>query len=484
MPGMETLPEALGRRLGDESSRGASDSGTISLSPPVEERAASGSSLARAFARARVPERWRALARGPVGMALGVYAASRLLYLVIALFDLLRDWPLAIPSAELLSPGLVPSVKLLAQSPLGRELSNWDGVWYVNVALHGYPHAALHVQSTLGFMPLYPALIWLLSHVLFGSVLIAGLLISLAGGAVATVLVQRLSREWWGEAASRRAVLFFCFFPGSIVFSMVYSEGLTVPLTAGCLLALSRRRWLLAGVLAALATAVEPVALAVIPACLAAAWQELRRRGLRDRVAWRSLLAPVLSPLGIVAFAVFLWAWTGTPLASYDTQRYAPGWAEKSSVLTIFTDVQHMVHELFDFGSPIYPRNINLNYENGVFGAIFMLVGLWLMWRLQRRIRRRPRTLDSSLAEASAGASPPNGISLPAVVLTLAVGALTLTSANTPPNPRMLLCAFPAVVAIAAAVGRRRPFLALIGSELLLTILCSALVFVNVTLRP
>lgn len=492
MRGMETLPEARGKRLGDERHPGASESSTIGLHSLVDERTATRWS---AQVRIRVPERWQTFFRGPVGMPLAIYAASRLLYLMIALLDLLRHWPLAIPSAELLSPGLVPSVILLAHSELVRELSNWDGVWYINAALHGYPHAALHVQSTLGFMPLYPALIWLFSHVLFGSPALAGLLISLVGGAIATVLVARLAEEWWGEAASRRAVLFFCLFPGSIVFSMVYSEGLTVPLVAGCLLALSRRRWLLAGLLAGLATAVEPVALAVIPACVAAAWQELRRRGLGDRAAWRSLLAPILSPLGVIGFGLFLWAWTGTPLASYDTQRYAPGWAERSSVLTIFNDVWHMFHELLDFGNARYPRNINLNYENGVLGAVFMLVGLLLIWRLQRRIRGRALGLRSLEDQGGADAMPqataelsertlPRGISLPALVWTLAVAALTLTSANTPPNPRMLLCAFPAVLAVAAATTRRRAFAWLMASEVALTIICSVLVFVNVTLRP
>jgi len=261
----------------------------------------------------------------------------------------------------------------------------------------------------------------------------------------------------------------------------------------------------------------------VIPACLAAAWQELRRRGWHDPRAWRSLAAPLLSPLGAIAFGAFLWAWTGTPLASYDTQRYSPGWAERSSALALFSDVGHMFHELFDFGNPIYPRNMNLNYENGVLGAAFMLIGLWLMWRLQRQIRRRHAMPAGAigLAAAPAGAAAValadaapsggaigaqrngaggaaghraaaglagraragGGITLPAVVWTLGVAALTLTSANTPPNPRMLLCAFPAVIAVAAAAGRRA-FAWLLGSEVTLTILCSVLVFVNVTLRP
>jgi len=42
---------------------------------------------------------------------------------------------------------------------------------------------------------------------------------------------------------------------------------------------------------------------------------------IRLRREWRSLLAPLLSPVGIVAFFCFLWVRTGNPLAWYVTQR-------------------------------------------------------------------------------------------------------------------------------------------------------------------
>ena len=52
-----------------------------------------------------------------------------------------------------------------------------------------------------------------------------------------------------------------------------------------------QRRWLLAGVLAGFSTAVGPVAVAIIPACAAAAGLELWRHGWRDRSARRALIA-------------------------------------------------------------------------------------------------------------------------------------------------------------------------------------------------
>ncbi len=100
-----------------------------------------------------------------------------------------------------------------------------------------------------------------------------------------------------------------------------------IPLAIGCILALQHRRWLEAGILAGFATTMEPDAFVLIVVCAVSALLELRRCGWRDRVAWRSLLAPVLSATGVVAVGAFLWAWAGTPLASYHAQHY--GWRRR-----------------------------------------------------------------------------------------------------------------------------------------------------------
>src|SRR5207248_8651868 len=152
---------------------------------------------------------------------------------------------------------------------------------------------------------------------------VAGSVISISGGLVTTVLVQGLATGWWGRVAGRKAVLLFCLFPGSVVFFMAYAEGIMLPLAAGCILALQRRRWLLAGLLAGVATATEPEGVVLVLVCAVSALVELRRGGWRDRQARRSMLAPLLSLTGVVSFASFLWAWTGTPFASLLAQRYA-----------------------------------------------------------------------------------------------------------------------------------------------------------------
>jgi hypothetical protein len=385
---------------------------------------------------------------------LAVYLASRLLYLAVAVADL-----------------------FIRGGSLPRELRNWDGKWYVLLAEHGYPHTlptvyGAHGWSTLGFEPLYSILMWAGGVVLPRGVEASGLLISLLGGAIATVEISLLARRWWGESASRRGVVFFCFFPGTIVFSMVYTEGLTLALVAGALLCLEDRRWILAGLLAGAATAVEPVAFAIIPACAAASLAEVWRQGRLNRAALRSLWAPLLSPWGAIATGGFLWYWTGTPLATFDTQRIA--WGEHSSPLALYTQTRKFVDEFVHWQGI---GHIDLNLPTGVIGAAFLAWALWQLWRLRDGLRP---------LEASAGAPvglTGAGVSLGALVWTAFVALLTVTSDQTPPNPRLLICAFPVLLAVAAPrTGARRR--RLLTVSILLLIGMSIGTFVGGGLRP
>jgi hypothetical protein len=341
------------------------------------------------------------------------------------------------------------------------ELSWWDGQLYRQLAHHGYPSYVPHMRSTLGFFPLYPLAMWPLGHAIAWAtsssivtgLTIAGLLISGIGGLVTTVLVQRLAIGWWGEAAGRRAVVLFCLFPGSVVFSMVYAEGLALPLAAGCILALQRRRWLLAGVLAGIATAVEPEAVVLVPVCAVSGGLALRRRGFR--VARQSLIAPLLSLTGVGAFAIYLWTHTGTPFAYTDAQRY--GWNEKADPFALVHLVRSLANEI-SFSHFNHPT-INLNLVVGVVGALLLIV-LWVL------LVRGWRT-----------------VSVEALVWTLGVSYLAVTSEFTPPNPRLLITAFPAVIVPAYYLrGRGFTWLALANGALLAGL--SALTFVGTTLRP
>jgi Gpi18-like mannosyltransferase len=343
------------------------------------------------------------------------------------------------------------------------ELANWDGLWYRSVANQGYPHAVSFAQTNLGFFPLFPLAIYvveqplllLTSHDAIWCSTVAGLLVSGAGGLVATVLVHRLAEGWWDRETARRATIFFVVFPGSVVFSMVYSEGLLLPLAAGCIYALERRRWLLAGVLAALGTAVQPVGLVLVPVCLVAALREWRRWGWSVRPACRAFLAPILSLTGVGGFMAFLWAWTGNPFATYVAQHH--GWSETTTPLSLWHMAQKLASEVSfqHFNEP----TINLNLVVGLIGGVVLAVWLVLVYLSRREI------------------SPE------AILWTLAIAFLAYTSSNVPPLPRMLITAFPALMVVGRYV-RGRWFRVIVWGNGILLAGLSMLTFYGFTLRP
>jgi hypothetical protein len=402
---------------------------TSGLAPPQSGEAADA---APPPARRRI-----SFALTPVRYAILVYLATRVLLILVAVVN-----------------GALRNHAVL------HELANWDGLLYRQVANNGYPNYVPHARSTLGFFPLYPMMMWPLGHVMswitgkafINGLTLAGLVISGIGGLIMTLLVQRLASGWWGEAVGRRAVLLFCLFPGSVVFSMVYAEGVALPLAAGCILALQRRRWLLAGVLAGIATALEPEAVVLVLVCAVSAGLELRRRGWRAR---ESLLAPVLSVTGVAAFAIYLWAHAGTPFAYTQAQKY--GWDETFDPFAIV----HLVRSLASKVSFSHFNNptINLNLVVGAAGVIVLVVLLVLLFMRWREV------------------------SVEALLWTLGISFLMVTAKYTPPNPRLLITAFPAVIVPAYYLRRRGLALYAAASGVLLAGL-SALTFVGTTLRP
>lgn len=421
---MESLPESV-----DESTDAAAE-------PQVNGRAAQ---VAPVAVRARWGDRATlALAYDRYRLAILVYLGTRVLLVLVGLFDVLFRH-------ASFTHGLA---------------ANWDGGWYRAVATDGYKHQVIHNQETLGFFPLYPMLIWLVTgpvpeHSEVLAAIIAGGVISLIGGLIATVLVQRVASGWWGEHVGRRAAVLFCLFPGSVVFSMVYAEGIMIPLAIGCILALQQRRWLLAGLLAAFATASEPEAAVLIVVCAVSAAREFYRRGWRDPSARRSLLAPLLAPAGLVGVIAFMWAWTGSPTAYFTTQHY--GWKERFDLLALPHLAIRLAHHI-SFAHFNHPT-INLNWPVGLVGAAILLVLLVLMLRIRRTI------------------------SLEAWVWTLGISFIAVTSEWVPPNPRLLITAFPALIVLAYYFKRKAFGWLLVANGTLLVVM-SAVTFVAVTLRP
>ena len=178
-----------------------------------------------------------------------------------------------------------------------------DAGYYGDIARYWYSQrAGFHsIPSRAAFFPVYPALIWLASFLTGDNIPAAGLIATVVSGAAATVgvwlLTARVSDRWVAD----RAVLLFAAFPGAMTLAMMYSEPLGAALAAFCLLAAVNRRWLVAGVIAAIGTAEHPTLIVLVGALGVVALREIWTR--RD---WRALIAPALAPLGILGFFAYV----------------------------------------------------------------------------------------------------------------------------------------------------------------------------------
>jgi hypothetical protein len=229
--------------------------------------------------------------------------------------------------------------------PLSQSLSVWDSFWYLSIASGGYVH---HIppghgnpaQSNLGFFPLIPLLTWCTHEVTRFGVLVSGLLTTFALGLAAAVAVWWMLRDVFGQKGADRGTALVFFSPGALVLSLVYTEAATVLMVAVALMALRRRRWVVAGLCAAVATTADPVGVAVVVPCVVAAVV-----AIRDRREWRSLWAPALAPLGVTSFFLYLWAHTGSPFEYFKAQR--AGWQGGTYFNGIPGSLYHLVTHWF-----------------------------------------------------------------------------------------------------------------------------------------
>jgi hypothetical protein len=255
------------------------------------------------------------------------------------------------------------------------RLAAWDGGWYIAAAQHGWPHAVpmsggFPAFSTLAFFPAFPLAIRAVAALGVGWIF-AGAVVALAFQVAMGVLLWQLVREIWGEAVADRGLLLFLFCPGAVAFSLIYSEPMLLAAAAACLLALRRRWWVVAGLSAAVGTAVRPVGIALVACC---AWEAISV--WRSERQWRPLLAPLLAPLGIVSWMGYLWAHTGNPFIWSQAEK---AWDDSFDPFTLvkrffLTEVTH--------------QGRRLPYFLPVAGALFCLGALVLLYKA-----RPPATL-------------------------------------------------------------------------------------------
>jgi len=187
--------------------------------------------------------------------------------------------------------------------------ARWDSDWFLKIAEEGYSWPS----STPAFFPLYPLLVAGLGRLLFGHMVLAGVLVSLTAGLAAFALLFRLTAAHLGIGPARHTVLFLALAPTSLFLGAVYSESLFLLLAVATFVAAERGRFWQAGTAGGLALLTRSAGVALLPALLVLAWRAPDRR--------RSLAGVALMPALFALYPLVLGIWIGRPLAFLEAQK-------------------------------------------------------------------------------------------------------------------------------------------------------------------
>lgn len=188
-------------------------------------------------------------------------------------------------------------------------LHAWDAREYARIAAHGYA-----LPASAAFWPLLPLLERLAAPLVGGNVALAGFVIANLCALAALVLLRRLVAEETGDRAlARWVVILIALSPLAFFLASGYTESLFLLLATGALYAMRRQRWLLAGMLIALAALTRgPGILLLVPFTLEA----YRRSGPAAIRDWRVLAALTLPVAALGGVALVLSRAYGSPAAA------------------------------------------------------------------------------------------------------------------------------------------------------------------------
>ncbi len=263
--------------------------------------------------------------------------------------------------------------------PMG--MCRWDCGWYIYIAEHGYhpfPTPNMNAAGNWAFFPLMPVFVGLLHALTTWPTMTLATGVSIAMSyATAVIAWPLLGRDL------RAYTLFSAYLlagPFSAYFTTFMTEAAFILWTTAVLVALERRAYLTAGVLAALLSATRIVGVFMSVAMLVQVFADYRAGGKPLKSFFVDtlkrpdiVLALLLAPLGAFVFMAFLYGYVGDGLAFLHVQR---AWARAYGDPLTFV-WQAITTWPTSSWAPTAPQQIAATVIVG-----FVLIGM-LFWRRQ-----------------------------------------------------------------------------------------------------
>ncbi len=190
---------------------------------------------------------------------------------------------------------------------------NFDGQHYLSLAYRGYQ------PLTHFYFPVYPLITRFLARLMAGdylSYVYSGLLISNFSFFLAILGLGKLFSLNYKKKIVLTAILLILLFPTSFYFASFYTESLFLCLVVWSFYFARRKKWLLAGILGAIASGTRLAGIVLFPALFLEFYLQKRKEKKPDIGL---LLFLSLIPLGLLAYMFFLQKTTGDPLVFLNT---------------------------------------------------------------------------------------------------------------------------------------------------------------------
>jgi hypothetical protein len=294
-------------------------------------------------------------------------------------------------------------------SPFGSSRAFWDvftrydSGWLFQIARYGY-HYTPNGRDSIAYFPVYPLLMRYVGRVIGKSpadVYRGGMVVSWVAFVLAMVALYELAALDLPRRRAERAVWLAAVFPFAFFYGVVYTEAVFLAATVACFYFFRTRRWILGGVLGAIATATRVNGILMWPALAWIAWKGSQTKTDGEEThgrSWREFVAPVIGLLlvgaGVGAYSLFVYRLSGNPFEWAETIKrwgYYPGGAP-------WLALARLARELVTHPIVYIATTPNAPYDalNGItalvfvtavpfvwrrFGAgygLFMLANLWL----------------------------------------------------------------------------------------------------------
>jgi len=222
--------------------------------------------------------------------------------------------------------GIVWNLTHDTQQTVFELLYKLDAGWYQNIIEKGYMKTPYDIgqpgAANWAFFPLYPLITGLISETAGITSIIIGPIVSSVFFIIAVMVIFQYVSLTRNREDAILAVTLISFGPYSFYFSCFYTESLFLLLVALSFYFMEKEKWIAAGVCGALLSATRPTGVLVFFPILVKMIMSydsgkeglinLAKRIIRDE---KKVLALSIVPLGLFAFATYLYFLIGDPFA-------------------------------------------------------------------------------------------------------------------------------------------------------------------------